>query len=150
MTYDPNNVFAKILRGELPCEKVYEDESTLAFMDIMPRADGHVLVIPKNGSRNILDASIPDLQATMATVQKIARAVKDGMKADGLTIQQFNESAGGQVVFHLHFHILPRWEGVPLRPHTGEMAPKEVLAEQGRRIRGALASGWRRWSGHPG
>jgi histidine triad (HIT) family protein len=138
MTYDPNNVFAKILRGELPCEKVYEDESTLAFMDIMPRADGHVLVIPKNGSRNILDASIPDLQATMATVQKIARAVKDGMKADGLTIQQFNESAGGQVVFHLHFHILPRWEGVPLRPHTGEMAPKEVLAEQGRRIRGAL------------
>jgi histidine triad (HIT) family protein len=138
MTYDPNNVFAKILRGELPCEKVYEDESTLAFMDIMPRADGHVLVIPKNGSRNILDASIPDLLATMATVQKIARAVKDGMKADGLTIQQFNESAGGQVVFHLHFHILPRWEGVPLRPHTGEMAPKEVLAEHARRIRDAL------------
>jgi histidine triad (HIT) family protein len=138
MTYDPNNVFAKILRGELPCEKVYEDENTFAFMDIMPRADGHVLVIPRNGARNILDVSLPDLQATIATVQKVARAVKDGMKADGLTIQQFNEPAGGQVVFHLHFHILPRWDGVPLRPHTGEMAPKEALAEHARRIRDAL------------
>ena len=138
MPYDPNNVFAKILRGELPCEKVYEDENTFAFMDIMPRADGHVLVIPKNGARNILDVSVPDLQATIATVQKVARAVKDGMKADGLTIQQFNEPAGGQVVFHLHFHILPRWDGVPLRPHTGEMAPKEALAEHARRIRDAL------------
>ena len=138
MPYDPNNVFAKILRGEMPCEKVYEDQSTLAFMDIMPRADGHVLVIPKNGARNILDASVADLQAAIATVQKVARAVKDGMEADGLTIQQFNESAGGQVVFHLHFHILPRWEGVPLRPHTGEMAPKEALAEHAHRIRDAL------------
>jgi histidine triad (HIT) family protein len=138
MSYDPNNVFAKILRGELPCEKVYEDQNTLAFMDIMPRADGHVLVIPKNGGRTILDAAAADLQAAIVTVQKVARAVKEGMKADGLTIQQFNESAGGQVVFHLHFHILPRWEGVPLRPHTGEMAPKEALAEHARRIRDAL------------
>jgi histidine triad (HIT) family protein len=138
MSYDPNNVFAKILRGELPCEKVYEDEHTLAFMDIMPRADGHVLVIPKRAGRTILDTEVGDLQATIPTVQKVARAVKDGMKADGLTIQQFNESAGGQVVFHLHFHILPRWEGVPLRPHTGEMAPKEALAEHARRIRDAL------------
>jgi histidine triad (HIT) family protein len=138
MSYDPNNVFAKILRGELPCEKVYEDGNTLAFMDIMPRADGHVLVIPKNGARNILDIGVADLQATIGTVQKVARAVKEAMKADGLTIQQFNESAGGQVVFHLHFHILPRWEGVPLRPHTGEMAPKEAVAEHARRIRDAL------------
>ena len=138
MSYDPNNVFAKILRGELPCEKVYEDEHTFAFMDIMPRADGHVLVIPKKGARNIVDIALADLQATIATVQKVARAVKDGMKADGLTIQQFNESAGGQVVFHLHFHILPRWDGVPLRPHTGETAPKEALAEHARRIRDAL------------
>src|SRR3982751_5675215 len=98
--YDPQNVFAKILRGELPCHKVYEDEKTFAFLDIMPRADGHVLVVPKNPSRNILDAA----------------------PADGLTIQQFNERAGGQVVFHLHVHILPRWEGIPLRPHTGQMA----------------------------
>jgi histidine triad (HIT) family protein len=138
MSYDPNNVFAKILRRELPCEKVYEDQNTLAFMDIMPRADGHVLVIPKNGARTILDAAAADLQAAIVIVQKVARAVKEGMKADGLTIQQFNESAGGQVVFHLHFHILPRWEGVPLRPHTGEMAPKEALAEHARRIRDAL------------
>ncbi len=138
MPYDPNNVFAKILRGELPCEKVYQDKNTFAFMDIMPRADGHVLVIPKREARNILDASLPDLQATIASVQKVARAVKDGMKADGLTIQQFNEPAGGQVVFHLHFHILPRWDGVPLRPHAGEMAPREALAEYARRIRDAL------------
>jgi histidine triad (HIT) family protein len=138
--YDADNVFAKILRGELPCEKVYEDDKTLAFMDIMPRADGHVLVIPKNGSRNILDVSVPDLAATVATVQKVARAVKDGMKADGLTIQQFNEPAGGQVVFHLHFHILPRWDGVQLRPHTGDMVAKETLAKHASRIRAALGS----------
>ena len=138
MTYDPNNVFAKILRGELPAEKVYEDENTLAFMDIMPRADGHVLVIPKNGARNILDASALDLQAAIATVQKVARAVKDALKADGVTIQQFNEQAGGQVVFHLHFHVLPRWEGVALRP-PGTMAPAEALAQHASRIRAALA-----------
>jgi histidine triad (HIT) family protein len=138
MAYDPNNVFSKILRGELPCEKIYEDEKTFAFMDIMPRADGHVLVIPKNAGRTILDTSLPDLQAAIATVQKVARAVKDGMKADGLTIQQFNEQAGGQVVFHLHFHILPRWDGVPLRPHSGEMAPKEALARHAGQIRAAL------------
>ena len=139
MTYDPNNVFAKILRGELPCEKVYEDEQTLAFMDIMPRADGHVLVVPKNGARNLLDASPSDLQATILTVQKLARAVKNAVKADGVTIQQFNEQAGGQVVFHLHFHILPRWEGVALRPHTGEMAPPDTLARHAARIRAVLA-----------
>ena len=140
MSYDPNNVFAKILRGELPCEKVYEDDSTLAFMDIMPRADGHVLVVPKNGARNILDIAVADLQATIATVQKVAKAVKRGMNADGLTIQQFNESAGGQVVFHLHFHILPRWEGVSLRPHSGEMAPGEALAKYAGQIRNAFGA----------
>ena len=140
MAYDPNNVFAKILRGELPCEKVYEDERTLAFMDIMPRADGHVLVIPKNGGRTILDTEVADLQATIATVQKVAHAVKSGMKADGLIIQQFNEPAGGQVVFHLHFHVLPRWEGVPLRPHTGEMAAADALARHAGQIRSALSA----------
>ena len=140
MAYDPTNVFAKILRGELPCETVYEDDKTLAFMDIMPRADGHVLVVPKNGARNILDVDLADLEATIATVQKVARAVKDGMQADGLTIQQFNEPAGGQVVFHLHFHILPRWDGVALRPHTGEMAPADALAAHASRIREALGA----------
>ena len=136
--YDSQNVFAKILRGELPCHKVYEDEATLAFMDVMPRADGHVLVIPKTPSRNILDVAPDDLCATYRTVQKIARAAKAAMGADGLTIQQFNEGAGGQVVFHLHVHVLPRWNGVPLRPHTGQMADQAVLREQAERIRAAL------------
>ena len=136
--YDPSNVFAKLLRGEMPCHKVYEDDKTLAFMDIMPRADGHVLVIPKNPARNILDAAPEDLCATYVTVQKIARAVKEAMQADGLTIQQFNENAGGQIVFHLHVHVLPRWEGIPLRPHTGQMGDQEALKAHAAKIRAAL------------
>jgi histidine triad (HIT) family protein len=107
-------------------------------MDVMPRADGHTLVIPKNPSRTILDVKPDDLAATMMTVQRVARAVKTAMKAEGLTIQQFNESAGGQVVFHLHVHILPRWEGVALRPHTGQMADPEVLKQQAWRIAAVL------------
>jgi histidine triad (HIT) family protein len=138
-TYDDQNVFARILRGELPCEKVYEDEATFAFMDIMPRADGHVLVIPKTPARTILDIRPEDLSRLMVTVQKIARAVKAGMAADGLTIQQFNESAGGQVVFHIHVHVLPRWDGAPLRPHTGQMEKPEALKAHADRIRAALA-----------
>ena len=137
-SYDPQNVFAKILRGEMPCHKVYEDDKTFAFMDIMPRADGHVLVIPKNPMRNILDAAPDDLCATYVTVQKVARAVKDAMQAHGLTIQQFNESAGGQIVYHLHVHVLPRWEGMPLRPHTGKMADQEILKAHAAKIRAAL------------
>jgi histidine triad (HIT) family protein len=136
-SYDPSNVFAKILRGEMPCEKVYEDEHTFAFMDIMPRADGHVLVVPKNPARNLLDADPQDLCRAMATVQKVARAAEEGMKAEGITVQQFNESAGGQVVFHLHFHVLPRWEGVALRP-PGTMAPTETLQRHAEAIRAAL------------
>jgi histidine triad (HIT) family protein len=120
--YDPQNVFARILRGELPCHKVYEDDATLAFMDIMPRADGHVLVIPKAPSRTILDVAEEDLAAVMRTVKKTAAALRSALQADGITVQQFNESAGGQVVFHLHVHVIPRWHGVSLRPHTGEMA----------------------------
>jgi histidine triad (HIT) family protein len=138
-TYDPSNVFAKILRGELPCEKVYEDESILSFMDIMPRADGHALVIPKVAARNILDIDSQDLARLAVGVQRVARAVKAGMGADGLTVQQFNESAGGQVVFHIHVHILPRWDGVALRPHTGAMEKPEVLKLHADKIRAALA-----------
>ena len=137
--YDPSNVFAKILRGELPCEKVYEDEHTLALMDIMPRADGHVLVIPKAPARNILDIQPDDLSRLAVSVQKLAKAVKAGMGADGITIQQFNESAGGQVVFHIHVHVLPRWDGVSLRPHTGAMEKPEVLKAHAEKIRAALA-----------
>ena len=137
--YDPQNIFARILRGELPAEKLYEDDATFAFMDIMPRADGHCLVIPKTPVRNLLDASPADLASLYGTVQTIGRAAMAGLGADGLTIQQFNESAGGQVVFHMHVHILPRRDGVPLRPHTGEMAKPEVLAAHAAKIRAALA-----------
>ena len=136
--YDPHNIFAKILRGEIPCHRVFEDEAALAFMDIMPRCDGHVLVIPKAASRGLLDASPEALAALMPRVQKVAAATVKAFGADGLTLQQFNESAGGQVVFHLHFHILPRKAGVALRPHTGEMAKPEVLAADAERIRAAL------------
>lgn len=136
--YDDNNIFAKILRGELPCEKVYEDEHVLAFMDIMPRADGHVLVIPKAKARNILDIAPNDLKNLMVGAQKVAKAVKSGMKAEGITMQQFSEKAGGQIVFHIHVHILPRWEGVALRPHTGAMAPADDLKKFAAQIRAAF------------
>jgi len=138
MTYDDNNVFAKILRGELPCHKVYETEHVLAFMDIMPRGAGHVLVVPKAKARNIFDAKPDDLAELAKAVQIVARATKEAFAADGLTIQQFNESAGGQVVFHLHVHVIPRFEGVPLKPHTGQMEANDVLAEHAERIRAAL------------
>ncbi|MBA4204082.1 HIT family protein [Pannonibacter phragmitetus] len=137
--YDDSNVFAKILRGELPSHKLYEDGKTLVIMDIMPRGDGHVLVIPKAPSRNILDIAEEDLFAVMATVKKMAQAVMKAFSADGATIQQFSESAGGQVVFHTHFHVIPRFEGVALRPHTSAMADQAVLAEQADKIRAALA-----------
>jgi len=137
--YDDQNVFAKILRGELPSHKVYEDDKTLVIMDIMPRGDGHVLVIPKAPSRNIFDIAVDDLHAVMTTVQKMALAVKQAFGADGTTIQQFSEPAGGQVVFHTHVHIIPRFEGVSMKPHTGEMADNDVLAGHAEKIRSALA-----------
>jgi len=134
MAYDNNNIFAKILRGELPCHKVYEDEKTLAFLDIMPRSDGHTLVIPKAPAVNIFDVDLETLNDIMATVHKLAPVVRDAMGCDGIMIQQFNEAAAGQMVFHIHFHIVPRWEDVPLRPHSGEMEDPEVLAENARKI----------------
>jgi histidine triad (HIT) family protein len=138
--YDPGNVFAKILRGELPSHKLYEDADTLAIMDIMPRADGHCLVIPKTAARNVLDATPEQLAACLKTVQRMSRAVMAAFAADGVTIQQFNESAGGQVVFHLHYHVLPRHTGVSLRPHTGGMENQDVLKANADKIRAALAS----------
>lgn len=139
--YDPDNIFAKILRGEIPAATVYEDAHTLAFMDVMPQGEGHTLVIPKAGSRGLLDADPEALGATIATVQRVARAVKTAFQADGLTVFQYNEPAGGQTVFHLHFHIVPRREGVPLRRHEGGMADRDVLAAQAARIRAALDAG---------
>lgn len=137
--YDPENIFAKILRGDLPCHKVYEDEQTIAFMDIMPRGDGHVLVLPKAPSRNVLDID-PDTYAELfKRVRKLAIGVKAAMQADGVTIQHFNESAGGQVVFHTHIHVIPRWDGIALKPHTGAMEKPEVLAAHAEKIKAALA-----------
>ena len=139
--YDDQNIFARILRGEMPSHMVHEDDRTFAMMDIMPRADGHVLVLPKAPSRNILDVDPSDMAAVMTTVQKIARAAVTAFKADGITVQQFSEPAGGQVVFHTHVHVLPRHDGVALRPHTGEMADGAVLEEQAGRLRTALGAG---------
>ncbi|HUQ35453.1 MAG TPA: HIT domain-containing protein [Aestuariivirga sp.] len=138
MTYDPNNIFSKILRGEIPSHKIYEDEHTLAFMDVMPHVDGHCLVIPKVGSRNLLDAELSTLTPLMATVQKVARAAKAAFKADGVQIRQYNEPAAGQTVFHLHFHIMPLNEGQAIRPHAGKMADQGLLAKQAEMIRKAL------------
>ncbi len=135
--YDPDNIFAKILRGEIPSTRVYEDDDTLAFMDIMPRSDGHFLVIPKTPCRNVLDATPEQLSAVMATVQKLAVAAKSAFAADGITIQQFNEAAGGQEVFHLHFHVLPRHEGVSVRP-PGKMGDFDLIAEHAEKIKAAL------------
>jgi histidine triad (HIT) family protein len=137
-SYDDTNVFAKILRGELPAERLYEDEHTLALMDIMPRGDGHCLVIPKAPARNILDVEVDSLAAVMATTQRMARAVMKAFDADGVTIQQFNESAGGQVVFHLHMHVIPRFDGVAMKPHTGTMEDAGVLKLNADKIRAAL------------
>lgn len=137
--YDPENIFAKILRDEIPSNRVYEDEGTVAFMDIMPRADGHLLVIPKTPCRNLLDATPDQLASVIATVQKMAKAVVDAFQADGVTIQQFNEAAGGQEVFHLHFHVLPRHEGVSMRP-AGQMGDFDAIAGHADRIRTVLAS----------
>ncbi|POR55483.1 histidine triad (HIT) family protein [Bosea psychrotolerans] len=136
--YDPSNVFAKILRGELPSHTVYEDADTIAIMDIMPRADGHVLVVPKAACRNVFDAPPEALKSVALSVQTLARAVKSAFNADGVTIQQFNEAAGGQVVFHLHVHVMPRFDGVALRPHTGAMEKPDVLAAHAEKIRAAL------------
>lgn len=139
--YDPDNAFAKILRGEWPAHKLYEDDETFAFLDIMPRGDGHSLVIPKQPARNIFDVKDESLAAVTRTVARIARAVVKAFDADGATVQQFNEQAGGQLVFHLHFHVLPRFEGVALRPHTGQVADQEVLAAHAQKIRDALDQG---------
>lgn len=138
MSYDSDNVFAKILRGEIPSNKLFEDEATLAFMDIMPRTDGHCLVIPKTPCRNALDASPEQLAAVVATAQKVAKAVMQGLGADGVILEQYNEAPAGQEVFHLHFHVLPMREGVAMRP-PGKMGNFAEIAGYADRIRAALA-----------
>ena len=137
--YDQNNLFAKILRGEIPCHKVYEDDKALAFLDIMPRAPGHTLVIPKAPARNILDVAPDDLAHVMKLAQKIAQVSVRVFGADGVTLQQFSESAGGQVVFHLHVHVIPRKDGVALKPPASVKEAPDVLKEQAAKLAASLA-----------
>ncbi|MGA7386911.1 MAG: HIT family protein [Pseudolabrys sp.] len=139
--YDPNNIFAKILRGELPCYKVYEDDKVLAFLDIMPRSPGHTLVLPKAPARNILDIGGDDLSHLITAAQKVAKAAIKAFSADGITIQQFNEGAGGQVVFHLHLHVIPRKAGVAMKPPASDKEKPDVLAENAKKLAAAIATG---------
>lgn len=137
-TYDDNNIFAKILRGQIPSTRVYETEHVVAFMDVMPQGTGHTLVVPKTPSRNLLDAKPEVLAETIQAVQKIALAVKKAFDADGVTVMQFNEPAAGQTVYHLHFHVIPRFEGVALKAHSGQMEDAAALSANAEKIRASL------------
>ena len=138
MAYDNSNIFAKILRGEIPCVKVYEDGKTLAFMDVMPEAEGHVLVLPKEPAENILDLSAEGMAAMMATTQKVARAVDKALGPDGILLKQYNRAPAGQSIFHVHFHIVPRWEGLALAPHGKVMVDAAELEPIAAKIRREL------------
>ena len=137
--YDSSNIFAKILRGEIPAFKVYEDEHTLAFMDVMPQSEGHTLVIPKTNARNFFDIDADSLAKLIRSTQHVAKAVRAAFEPDGMRIIQFNEPAAGQTVFHIHFHIVPCYEGHDLKGHSRDMADKAVLAQHAEKIRAALA-----------
>lgn len=139
MAYDPGNIFAKILKGEIPCHKLYEDDDALVFLDIMPRSEGHALVVAKEQARDLFDVSPEALAKLMAVVKKLAPQIRDAVGAQGVLIQQFNGAAAGQTVFHLHVHIVPVKAGVPLKPHTGQMADQGALAKTAEKIRKKLA-----------
>ncbi len=138
MNYDDDNIFARMLRGEIPCEKIFEDEHSFAFLDIMPRAPGHTLVIPRAKASGFLDIGADDLCRLMVCVQKLAPVIVKALDADGFMLQQFNGAGAGQTVFHLHIHIVPRYAGRPLRPHGEQMEDTDVLAGVGAKIRAAL------------
>lgn len=138
MAYDRNNVFAKILRNEIPAFKVYEDAQSLSFMDVMPQSNGHTLVIPKTEAENFLDIPPEALANLIITTQRIAQAVQAAFNPDGLRLMQFNNEAAGQTVFHIHFHIIPCYDGVPLVSHSRQMADKNVLAQHAEKIKAAL------------
>ena len=138
MAYDPDNIFARILRGEIPCHRVFEDEHTLAFMDIMPQAEGHTLVVPKAAGENIFELPPEALAATIRSTQRVAKAVRDAFDAPGIMIAQLNGAAAGQTVFHLHFHVVPRYHGKDMRMASGAAADHAVLAEHAARIRARL------------
>jgi histidine triad (HIT) family protein len=137
-SYDSNNPFAKILRGEFPCFRVYEDDHALAFLDIMPRVPGHTLVIPKAPARNILDITVEDYLHVARATHKVAAAARQAFNADGVTILQANEPAGGQVVFHLHVHVMPRHDGVALMPPASRKEDVKVLESNATKLAAVL------------
>lgn len=137
--YDTENIFAKILRGEIPCFKVYEDDRVLAFMDIMPRGEGHALVIPKEPCRNMLDASPQAVAHVHQTAQKIALAAIKAFDADGITIQQFSEDASGQEVYHYHVHVVPRHDGRKFGA-ANVMGDMEVIKANGEKLAAAISA----------
>ncbi len=136
--YDPDNIFAKILAGEIPSVQVFENETCVAIMDAFPQSKGHCLVIPRAASRNLLDADPAELAATIPHVQKLARAVQSALRADGIRVAQFNEAPAGQTVFHLHWHVIPMYEGATLGAHGGGMADMDELKAQAQMIKAAL------------
>ena len=138
MAYDSNNVFARILRGEIPSVKIYEDAKTLAFMDVMPQTEGHVLVIPKEAAENIFDLSAEGAGALIATTQNVAKAVKKALGVPGIMLVQLNGAAAGQSVFHVHFHIIPREGGVDMHLHARDMVDAKILEPIAAKIRSAL------------
>jgi histidine triad (HIT) family protein len=138
--YDPNNIFAKILRGEFSCYKVYENDHVLAFLDIMPRSPGHTLVIPKSPARNIFDITAEDFGHVARTAHRIAAAAKTAFKADGMTIAQYSEAASGQVVYHLHMHVMPRHDNVGLLPPASVKEDPKVLEDNATKLIAALKS----------
>ena len=140
MAYDPENIFARILRGDAAAHKVYEDEQTLAIMDVMPQADGHVLILPRSPAENLFDLDEASLAALLRTAQHVAGGVRDAFEADGIRLMQLNGPAAGQTVFHFHIHIIPCHDGRPLKQHAGGMADNDLLAEQAARIRAALGA----------
>lgn len=136
--YDPQNIFGKIIRGEFPAHKVLEDDNVLAMMDLFPQSKGHLLVLPKAPSRNLLDADPAVLATVIPYVQRLAVAARKALGADGIRVAQFNEAPAGQTVFHLHFHIIPVYENVALAPHGGDKASDADLAAQAKAIAAAL------------
>jgi len=138
MTYDPSNIFGKILRGEIPAHKVYEDATALVMMDIFPQSRGHVLIVPKAASRNLLDADPATLAEVIPLIQRVAKAVKTATGADGIRLAQFNEESAGQTVFHLHFHVIPAYEGVAIAGHASQKADDADLATLAKEIAAQL------------
>lgn len=138
--YDPGNIFAKILRGEAPAHRVFEDEHSLAILDVMPQSDGHTLVLPKVPARDLFDLPPEALNAVMATTRRVAQGLQEAFRPDGLTLTQYNGAAAGQTVFHFHMHVIPRWADRPLRGHGRGFADPARLEEQAKRLRGVLAA----------